>query len=251
MAAVRWQFWFGFTFFICVLAGAIGGGIWLYNTAMDANEVPLKRLVVQGDLKYVTPAEVRTELQGAELGSFFSANVDDIRQRVEAMAWVRRASVRKEWPDILQVYVVEQRPLAHWNAGQRSDALVNEDGEVFSADKGVLETELPYLAGPEHAVDETIVAYRQAQELLQLNGHSAVSLQLSDRFAVTVILASGIELRLGREGLLERMQRFIDLYPRIVEHKQQPIESIDLRYDTGVAVRWLNSENDNKQTNKK
>ncbi|WP_241969879.1 cell division protein FtsQ/DivIB [Pseudidiomarina taiwanensis] len=238
MAARRWQFWLGFSFFISVVMGSIATAVWLYYVAMDANQVPLKRLVVQGELQYVSAAEVREQLQQRPLGSFFSAEVDEIRAQLEAMPWVYSVSVRKEWPDLLKVYLREQRPLAHWNAQQRPQAMVNEQGLVFEADKSRLQQPLPYLAGPEHAVAETVKSYRQVLELLELNGFALSSLQLSDRFAVTVVLESGIELKLGREGLLERVQRFIDLYPEIRDYKDTAVEYIDLRYDTGVAVSW-------------
>ncbi|WP_411360760.1 cell division protein FtsQ/DivIB [Pseudidiomarina sp. YC-516-91] len=239
---ITWQFWAGLSFFAVVVIGTLAGIGWLYYTAMDAQEVPLKRLVVQGELQYVTPADVRTTLLGEPLGSFFSADVDEIRARVEAMPWVAQASVRKEWPDILKVFLVEQKPLAHWNANQRDDALVNQAGEVFYADKSVLEQSLPYLSGPEHAIAEVVQQYRNTSELLGLNGFQVQQLELSERFAVELVLQNGLQLRLGREALLERIQRFIDLYPQLEKHKELPLESVDLRYDTGVAVRWRSKE---------
>lgn len=238
MAAVRWQFWLGFSFFISVVVGAIAGAVSLYYVAMDANEVPLKRLVVQGELHYLDRTEVREALAGKPLGSFFSADVDVIRERLEAHPWIAQASVRKEWPDILRVFVVEQQPLGHWNEQQRPNALVTREGTVFEVDKTEIDVLLPKLFGPEHAVKETVEQYQQVHELLELNGHTVVALTLTERFAVDVELMSGIKLHIGREGLLERVQRFIDLFPTIVRHKTQPIDYVDLRYDTGVAVAW-------------
>tara|TARA_R110002020_G_scaffold23523_15_gene78196 strand:- start:107 stop:841 length:735 start_codon:yes stop_codon:yes gene_type:complete len=238
VAAVRWQFWLGFSFFLSVVIGAIAGVAWLYYLAMDANEVPLKRLVVQGELQYLKRADVRDALAGEELGSFFSADVNSIRTRLEAQPWIEQASVRKEWPDILKVFLVEQKPIGHWNEATRPDALVSAKGEVFEVDKSVIDVLLPKLNGPEHAVQETVEQYQQVHELLKINGHQVVALTLSERFAVDVELLSGIRLRLGREGLLERVQRFIDLFPTIIRHKAKPIDYVDLRYDTGVAVAW-------------
>jgi cell division protein FtsQ len=238
VAAVRWQFWLGFSFFISVVVGAIAGAVSLYYVAMDANEVPLKRLVVQGELHYLDRTEVREALAGKPLGSFFSADVDVIRERLEAHPWIAQASVRKEWPDILRVFVVEQQPLGHWNEQQRPNALVTREGTVFEVDKTEIDVLLPKLFGPEHAVKETVEQYQQVRELLELNGHTVVALTLTERFAVDVELMSGIKLHIGREGLLERVQRFIDLFPTIIRHKTQPIDYVDLRYDTGVAVAW-------------
>ncbi|OZB04419.1 MAG: hypothetical protein B7X54_07965 [Idiomarina sp. 34-48-12] len=213
---------------------------------MDANEVPLKRLVVQGELKYLERTQVRDALAGEELGSFFSADVNVIRERLEAEPWIEQASVRKEWPDILKVFLVEQKPLGHWNENSSPNALVSATGKVFEVDKSVIDELLPKLYGPEHAVKETVEQYQQVSELLQINGHQVVALTLTERFAVDVELLSGIRLRLGREGLLERVQRFIEVFPTIVRHKTQPIDYVDLRYDTGVAVAWKEEEQERK-----
>ena len=242
MAAVRWQFWLGFSFFISVVIGAIAGTVWLYYLAMDADEVPLKRLVVQGELHYLSRTEVREALAGEPLGSFFSADVNVIRAHLERHPWIAQASVRKEWPDVLRVFVVEQQPLAHWNEHQRPNALVTASGTVFEVDKSNIDVLLPKLFGPEHAVVETVEQYQQVHELLELNGHTVVALTLTDRFAVDVELMSGITLRIGREGLLERVQRFIDMFPTIIRHKTQPIDYVDLRYDTGIAVAWKDNK---------
>ncbi|MDX1525751.1 MULTISPECIES: cell division protein FtsQ/DivIB [Idiomarinaceae] len=238
MAAIRWQFWLGLSFFTSVVMATLAGAIWLYYLAMDANQVPINKLVVQGELVYLERSDVRALLTGEPLGSFFSADVNEIRQRLEQMPWVEQASVRKEWPDVLQVFIVERQPLGYWNAKQRPNALVSTKGRVFEADVSRIEVLLPYFEGPENAVLETLEYYQQVHELLKINGHQVTALRLSERFSVEVDLLAGITLRLGREAIVERVQRFIDLFPQIVRQRATPIAYVDLRYDTGVAVGW-------------
>ena len=63
---------------------------------------------------------------------------------------------------------------------------------------------------------------------------------LSERFAWQLILNDGVTLDLGRENRVERIQRFMDAYPQIKinKKKNQQVDYIDLRYDTGLAVGW-------------
>ena len=60
---------------------------------------------------------------------------------------------------------------------------------------------------------------------------------LSERFAWQITLKNAIKLNLGRQEFIDRLQRFVDVYPLL---KEQPkaVEYIDLRYDTGLAVGW-------------
>ncbi|PTC01023.1 cell division protein DivIVA, partial [Thalassospira xiamenensis] len=165
-------------------------------------------------------------------------DVDEIKVRLENIAWVERVSIRKEWPDLLRVYVVEQDPIAYWNDTQ----LINAEGQLFTAGMSGITASLPYLYGPTNAATETLETFRRLSSLLELNGFGVRALRLSERYAAELVLENGVELRLGREARLQRVQRFIDLHPAIEKQQQGAIDYVDLRYDTGIAVRWRDSE---------
>ncbi|HEX5793936.1 MAG TPA: cell division protein FtsQ/DivIB, partial [Rheinheimera sp.] len=57
-------------------------------------------------------------------------------------------------------------------------------------------------------------------------------------FSWQLSLSNGVALKLGREDTLKRVQRFIELYPVISKHKAEAVTEVDLRYDTGIAVRY-------------
>jgi cell division protein FtsQ len=147
---------------------------------------------------------------------------------------VYQVAVRKQWPGTLVVVVTEHSPVAVWN----SDFLLNKKGEVFQAPLAQLKTKLPQLAGPTGSEQDALTMFHQLQSLLALHQFEASRLAVSPRFSWQLTLSNGIELKLGREDTLKRVQRFIDLYPSISKHKTEAIEQVDLRYDTGVAVRF-------------
>lgn len=62
-------------------------------------------------------------------------------------------------------------------------------------------------------------------------------LSLSERFVWQVQLKNGIKLNLGRQEFIDRLQRFIDVYPLLAQ-QEKAVKYVDLRYDTGVAVGW-------------
>ena len=136
----RWQskieqatltFWSGVVFCFWVVIGLV----WLFefciNWLQDERQLPVKNLVVEGQGRYVNYTDVETALTELRKESFFLLDVNEARKRIEDLPWVLQASVRKQWPDILKIYVTEQQPVAHWN----NKALLNEDVAIFDADK--------------------------------------------------------------------------------------------------------------------
>jgi len=227
--------WRGLAFFLFV----IGFIAWLFSAAMnwmtDANKLPLSQLVIQGKLDYLKTDDVRQGiLQLDQLGSFMTQNVDQIQLTLEALPWVARASVRKQWPDSIKVFLVEHQPAAIWN--QRY--LVNTEGAVFRAPaEQVTNLSLVELAGPDGNSQEVLTALYEMQPRLQLAGFEIATLTLNERRAWRIWLTNGVRLELGREARMERLERFIGLYPEL-EQQGKAIEYVDLRYDTGAAVGW-------------
>lgn len=230
----RYEFWAGFSAFLIIVLGLIIGSVWLFQTLIDEEQLPLTGVIIQGERAYTSNNEVVQVLTEHETGSFFAADADIIRRRIEALPWVYSASVRKEWPGTLRVFLVEQKPVAVWNKKE----LLNSSGELFAADPSQVEGTIPELEGPEDDADEVFFQYQRIQALLARNDHRIVRFAMSERFSVRLWLESGIELRLGREARLERAQRFMKLLPIIQGEGKQDIAYIDLRYDTGVAVGW-------------
>lgn len=153
---------------------------------------------------------------------------------MQDLPWVATASVRKQWPDTLQVYVVEHHAVAIWN----SDLLLNQSGEVFEASSDKLTEQLPQLYGPEGSEFEAWVAFKQLDDMLRVNNLKLTSLALSERFSWQLWLDNGIRLKLGRKEKAKRVQRFIDVYPRMEKRADAQVDVVDLRYDTGLAVSW-------------
>ncbi|HAX26425.1 MAG TPA: cell division protein FtsQ, partial [Alteromonas macleodii] len=156
---------------------------------------------------------------------------NEVFELVEAQPWVYRASVRKKWPNTLKIYLVEQQPVAQWN----EDLLLNPYGDTFN-DEGV-KLDLPRLYGPGGSEKTALEGYNAMHALIATTDMTLDELSLSERFAWQVQLKNGIKLNLGRQEFIDRLQRFIDVYPLLAQ-QEKAVKYVDLRYDTGVAVGW-------------
>jgi cell division protein FtsQ len=205
----------------------------------------LHTIEVKTPARHVTEAQVRLVAERKVRGTFFTVDLERVRESLEKLPWVREARVERRWPDTLIVTLTEHVALARWN----DNALVNETGEVFVA---ALNQSLPRLFGPEDSSAEVVAAYRRHRAALAPLGMSISELRLTPRRAWRIRLDNGMQLALGRLQADERLARFVALYPRLFAAQpaaaapasagavaNAPITpvSVDLRYSDGFAVR--------------
>jgi len=215
----------------------VAGAIAVYlvaRAAMSSTLFPLRTVSVVGDLQHVSGEAIRTGLAGRVSGNFFAANLDVLRSALEQIPWVRRAAVRREWPDHIEIRIEEHVPMARWT----DQRLVNTYGELFN---GNLETPLPVLGGPPGAERQVVARYAVFNTLLAPLGTGVAQLVLSPRHAWQIKLASGTTIELGRERPREpaeaRLERFVSAYPQVVAQLGHTVDHVDLRYPNGFAVR--------------
>jgi cell division protein FtsQ len=173
-------------------------------------------------------------------GNFFTANLDTVRLAFEAVPWVRRAAVRREWPNKLVVALEEHAPLGTWGDDGR---LLSVKGDVFTANVAEAEEDgnLPEFTGPDGSEKEVVSRFKELSDWFARIKLKPDSVQLSGRYAWTVKLDNGMTVELGREQssttLRERVDRLTGIYPQLVERLQNKIENIDMRYPNGLALR--------------
>jgi len=242
------SFGLGLAFFVCVLISLISSGWWLTKILIDQENSPVDSIVISGEMPYTQKESVLNAMSDIDLRNFFQVDVNDIQRQVSALPWVYSVSVRKQWPNEVKIYVVDQTPVALWNG----DFLLNQFGKAFQADKKQLKDKLPEFFGPEGSELLALENFSNLNGLLEYRDLAIDELVLSERFSWQLTLNDGVMLNLGREERVKRVQRFMDVYPLIKTHikeqgeqkknrkKQlkQAVDYIDLRYDTGLAVGW-------------
>ena len=200
------------------------------------------RIESSGDmpLEKVNALTVRSAAVPRIHGNFFTADLTAVRAAFEAVPWVRKAMVRREWPDRLVVKIEEHKALGTWGEDGK---LLSQKGDVFTAnlaeaedDGDLLEFDGP--PGSEKQVVARLALFRQWFAPIKLEPESLV---LSNRYAWTVRLDNGMTVELGRDQgdavLKERVARLVAVYPQLLERLQGKIESVDLRYPNGMALK--------------
>ena len=214
-----------------ILAALVGA------TISHANR-PVTRISLDG---VMGPGEVNA--LGALVRQHSSAGIlltdlDDLVADLEARSWVRQATVRRRWPDALEVSVRTRVPVARWG----TDRYLSADGQVVTAVDPSAHERLPVLLGSAGDEPAMMERFRLIARLLRPLGLGVSRLEFDERQRWSLQLSNGVEVRFGAGDVNMRVRRFIDLYKNRLHERAAFIESIDVRYADGIAVAWRTDE---------
>lgn len=195
---------------------------------------PIESVVINGAFQRVSAIELEEALSPHVQTGFLNADLHTIRAELASIPWVANASVRRRWPGLIEVQIVEQQPSACW--GERG--LLNIKGELFVKEASHVPVELPRLDGPDGFEGKVTAMFFRIEERLEQRGMSAVSLNLDSRGAWEFELNNGIQVRLGAGTVEQRLDRFFIALDQVLSSQAEFVEYIDMRYTNGFAIGW-------------
>jgi cell division protein FtsQ len=218
----------GFLVGLALFAFALAG----VRVALRSPVFPIRSVEVLTPLRHAPREAIERIVQREIDGNFFGAHIGQMRRALEQVAWVRRAEVRRVWPDRLEIRLEEHVALARWAAG----GAVNTYGERFDGAAGA---ELPLFVGPEGSEAELAARYPRFVDLVEPLGAPLERVVLTPRYAWQLRLANGLNLVLGRDADVaeKRLERFVAAYAATVARLPGRHDYVDLRYANGFAVR--------------
>jgi cell division protein FtsQ len=223
-------------FGLFVLAALALLAIWLLRQPMFG----LQAIRIENELAHNNAVTLRANVAPRLNGNFFTIDLAQTKTAFESIPWVRLAVVKREFPDRLRVRIEEHEAVALWG---RDDEvrLVNRQGEVFEVNQGDVEAEkLPRLIGPQNQSALVLKAYRQLAPIFERLDDALVQLELTGRGGWRAQLESAAVIEIGpgsMDDIVQRVQRFVATAPQTSSRFGRGIESADLRYPNGYALR--------------
>jgi cell division protein FtsQ len=213
---------------IAVFVFAVAGVVLLLRSPL----FPVTQIELTHPLGKTTREEIEAAARVHVRGNFFALAPSQVRAGLEELPWVRRASVRRVWPDALEVTLEEHVPLARW----RERGLIDVYGERFNA---ATDAALPMFVGPAGTEHELAQGYARFARVLAPLGARLERVVLSERRAWQLQLDSGLHIVLGRDadGAEARLRRFVEAYAQTLGRIARAHEYVDLRYPNGFALR--------------
>jgi len=227
---VRWVWALG-------LLSLLGGSGYLLML-WEPQRLPVRVVTVDGAFEYLSSHRLQETIITHLDGGILTQDLAGLQAAVEAIPWVRSASLQRRWPDHLELAVVERVALARWGDG----ALIDADGTIFKPVAKDIPQGLPRFSGTERDALELVQRLVDWGPRLRALGLAIETLARDARGAWTLRLSAGFDLALGRERVQERLSRFVRVYPRLAATGTPSL--IDMRYSNGLAIRWALAEDD-------
>jgi cell division protein FtsQ len=204
----------------------IAGGAWYGYAALMSR--PVAHVRFTGDVERVPPAALEALADGIKRASAAGLGMESVREAARRVPWVREASVRRRFPDALEIRVEAFDAVARWG----EHAMVSARGEIFPAHTTA---KLPLFRGPDAAAAAMADAFPRLAQAIAPVG-AIVELRLNARGAWQVVLDSGLTLQLGRGEVEARLARFAAAWPQLAARNLEP-KHADLRHANGFALR--------------
>lgn len=178
-------------------------------------------------------SEKKVFIEEPLLKGYFSQNMQNIKDKLLELDWVKSVYVHKIYPDTLNITLIEHKPVAIWN----NEKLLSDQGVVFSLPKGRFNSEnLPILYGPDDKSKEVLEAWEKIKKDLSARQLALRTVAIDNRGSWTITLDNGVALRLGRGEWLPKIDRFVSIFPAIQVPEGKRLVYVDLRYEYGASV---------------
>jgi cell division protein FtsQ len=223
-------------------------GLALRTKLLTPTFLHINTMQVYGELRWVDREKLNAAVKPFLDSNFFSADLNGIKQTVESLPWVASASVRRQWPNRLQILVNEHRAVAMWKDG----FLINENGGLFQPEvvpENMAQT-LVQLQGPDNTYQYLFAQYQELQPMFADQGQDGelliTKVYMNERRALGIELKSGMRIIFGRLNasmdLYNAASRFLQAFKSNLQEQAGQIAVVDLRYTNGFAVQWKTSD---------
>lgn len=191
---------------------------------------------------------IRGVFRADEGQSVFRIPLEDRRKRIQEIRWVRRASVSRVWPNLIDVRLEERVPLAFVQVSSyRRDqparvSLIDQDGVLLPVLPGI-DYDVPVLTGvrEDRPLAERAARVNLMRRFLRELGPlakpvSEVNVCRVDNIRVVYpVNGRAVTLAMGGELWRPRLERFLRHYPEI-EKKMPGVIRLDLRLEDRITA---------------
>ncbi len=217
-----------------LILGTLGLLSWLTWNHIKTYNFPIKHVKIFATYEHVDQNSLQKTISNYLDHGFLYLNVSDLKQQLLKSPWIYAVSIKRKWPDTVIINIAEQRAILQW--GEK--ALMNPDGKIFAPPKTTFPKDLTIVFGPEEHTAEIFTTYYKMLSILEPLSLTIKKLELDPKLHWEITLNNNTVILLKSANALKQLELLTSIYRKITaEHEQAP-KSIDMRYQSGMAVKW-------------
>ena len=216
----------------CSLIVALGA-LWLMAekaASWQFTVMPVKQISLAGPLHYQNQAQFDEAIAEFYGNSLLVINLEEMREKLEALPWIQQVTLAKNWPGNISVRVVEFEPVANWNHNK----VLNEEG--FPLQQPELSMALADLNGPDDRSADVMEHYLLFNDIFSVQGLLIKGVTLQPRGSWSLHLANGVDILLGEQNVVMRSRRVVQFF-QTQRFQNTEVEYVDARYQNGIAIK--------------
>ncbi len=218
-----------------LVVGLLVGTGQILSEVAARDQFPLRQISVAGLPAALTEAELTGLLQDQLGVNILRLDLAELQQRLLAEPWIAAAELQRHWPDHLSIHLQARHAVAYWG----EEGLLDADAQIFHPAQRPKDQPWPILYGTVEQAEELLQTYQLFSRSLSPLGLVIETLYWDEYGNRRLILPSGLTLELGSRDGLVRVQRFVELYPEVLQPRLSELAAVDLRYPDGAALRWI------------
>lgn len=170
------------------------------------------------------------------VSSFFTTDLQGLRDIVLGLAWVDQVSVSRDWQRGIVITALPKQAVANFGTERSVDA----KGIVFvpAESSDLTQTQLATLQGE---IDQAPVIMQQMQQINEW--YAPLNMRVKDiiltpRMTWLVLFDNGLRVIVDNENTAQKLLSLSQLLGNQLNNRQADIQSIDLRYKNGFTIAW-------------
>lgn len=195
--------------------------------------LPVQSVRISGEFVHVSRSDIERAVEPLLASGLVSIDLDALRRAAFAVPGVREVTVRRVWPDSLEIWVVERVAVARWGTG----GYLEIDGTHFVPVGGASADSLAVLSGPEGRQRRVLDLHIALARALGPLGMRVAATELSPRGVLYATLDDGPRLVMRPAAVDRDFETYARTLATVMAGRLHEIERVDLRYPAGFAVR--------------
>jgi len=195
--------------------------------------LPVQSVRISGEFVRVSKSDIERAVAPMLARGLIGIDLDALRHAALGVPGVRDATVRRAWPDGVEIWVVERVAVARWAGG----GYLEIDGRHFVPAGDTADDPLPLLTGPVGSQQRVLDLHIALDRVLAPLGMHVRSTELTPRGVLYATLHEGPRLVMRPDVVEQDVEVYARTLAKVMEGRIREIERVDFRYPAGFAIR--------------